>query len=249
MSDTEDKTTLKSNDENSEKNPIYSEIKNKIDQISKTRRIRIEFTDRLTTYDLKWKFIFFGINIEAVTFVLLSLTNTIETIEIWNLNIPFDLLSGIFTIYVILLQYYINGLNYNERALQVHYHQLELEDLKSQLNLLLLKMKNKDTSEKEIIEKYEQIVNQYQLALKNNENHRKIDFERRKFDEKMYEYEKELKEYEDKSKRSKNEITTKEPEKPEGKRKKDFTFDIVLIYANMILTIIMFLLIFYVVLF
>src|SRR5690625_892370 len=126
-------------DKNSAEGNIQKEIKKKIDTIDLTRKIRIRLSERLKYYSRTWKFIFFVINIEAVIFVLLSLTDTIDAINIGPLNMSFSLISGIFTIYVILLQYYINVLNYNERALHVHYHQLELEDLILQLDLLLVK--------------------------------------------------------------------------------------------------------------
>ena len=221
-------------EESSSRRNIQKEIKRKLETIDLTRKIRIRLSERLKYYSRTWKFIFFVINIEAVIFVLLSLTDTVEAIKIGPLNMSFSLISGIFTIYVILLQYYINVLNYNERALQVHYHQLELEDLILQLDLLLVKRNTTEValSENDTIEHYEQIVTQYQLALKNNENHRDLDYKRTKYDIKQYLYEEKISD-----------------EKPEGKRKKDFTLDMLLIGANMGLTVVMFLVIFYVVLF
>jgi len=214
----------------SERN-IRIEIEGQIDRIDVTRRSRIQFSKRLSRYSRKWKFIFFIINIEAVIYVLLSLTNTIETINIGFFDISFNLISGIFTIYVILLQYYVSVLNYNERALQVHYHQLELQDLKLKLQMLFIKINSKeiDLSEKEMIESYEQTIAQYQLALKNNENHRALDYKQTKYDMDMRKYDEgELK------------------EKPKGKRKKDFTLDNLLIYTNVFITTAMSIVIFYV---
>src|SRR5699024_7269503 len=133
--------------------------------------------ERLMRYSRRWRLVFFAINIEAVIFVLLSLTGTIENLQIGSFSISFSLLSGIFTIYVILLQYYINVLNYNERALRAHYHQLELRDLGLYLNMLLIKRDADgiNMTDKDLIEKNEEVVEKYQLALKNNENHRQID--------------------------------------------------------------------------
>src|SRR5690625_3506329 len=158
----------------SEVEDIHTVIMNKIKSMGNLRGSRIEASKRLENYSRKWNFILFFLNVEAIIIVLLSLTNTIETIYIGPINMSFALLSGIFTLYVILLQYYVNILNYNERALRLSYHQLEVEDLIQQLNLLKLKanLPETDIREKEVIEKYDDIVNKYQLVIKNNENHR-----------------------------------------------------------------------------
>lgn len=229
----QNKEEKQDNDSNKKRN-IEKEINNRIYKILYTRAGRIELSKRLTGYSRTWRFIFFIINIEAVIFVLLSLTGNFKNIALGPIDISFGLVSGIFTVYVILLQYYINVLNYNERALRVHYHQLELEDLIVKLELLLVKNDTKETniSKQEMIKNYEQIVAQYQLALKNNENHRTLDFKRAKYDM-------DLKNYEDGN----------IDRKPVGKRMKDFTLDQLLIYANMVLTVVMFIVLFYVVFF
>ena len=74
------------------------------------------------------------------------------------------------TIYVILLQYLINELNYNERSMKAHYHQLELNELLVKLSMLKVKIK-KDLSFDESIKKIEKVMEIYQVSLKNNENH------------------------------------------------------------------------------
>ena len=224
----------KQDKDSNKKRNIEKEINSRIYKILYTRAGRIELSKRLTGYSRTWRFIFFIINIEAVIFVLLSLTGNFKNIALGPIDISFGLVSGIFTVYVILLQYYINVLNYNERALRVHYHQLELEDLIVKLELLLVKNDTKETniSKQEMIKNYEQIVAQYQLALKNNENHRTLDFKRAKYDM-------DLKNYEDGN----------IDRKPVGKRMKDFTLDQLLIYANMVLTVVMFIVLFYVVFF
>jgi len=209
---------------------IHTVVKDKIKSMGNLRGSRIEASKRLENYSRKWNFILFFLNVEAIIIVLLSLTNTIETIYIGPINMSFTLLSGIFTLYVILLQYYVNILNYNERALRLSYHQLEVEDLIQQLNLLKLKanLPETDIREKEVIEKYDDIVNKYQLVIKNNENHRDLDYKRLKYDQAKRLHEK-----------------GKAKEAPTGKRSKDFTLDMALIYANTILAILMFGIVFY----
>jgi ABC-type multidrug transport system fused ATPase/permease subunit len=153
-----------------------SEINKKINTLNKTRNNRIEMSKRLKKYSDKWKFIFFFLNIEAVFLILLSLAG--KELVPFNINPSyFSVFSGIFSIYVILLQYYVNELNYNERFLKIHYHQLEIEDLILRLKkLILLKNSNDDKiEEKELIENFISIMFEYQTILKNNENHDPVD--------------------------------------------------------------------------
>jgi hypothetical protein len=163
---------------------VLSEVNKKINTLNKTRNNRIEMSKRLKKYSDKWKMIFFFLNIEAVIFVLLSLGGK-------NLNSnfgddSFGLISGIFSIYVILLQYYINELNYNERALKTHYHQLDIEDLILKLKTLILENNIPGTyyNEKSQMKAFNTIMHEYQSILKNNENHDEVDNEKSIFNNK-----------------------------------------------------------------
>ncbi|MBV6684748.1 SLATT domain-containing protein [Bacillus sp. JRC01] len=162
---------------------ILSEIEKKINTLNKTRNNRIEMSIRLKGYSDKWKLIFFFLNIEAVIFVLLSLSGE-EIHPLFGKSI-FSLMSGVFSIYVILVQYYINELNYNERALKVHYHQLDLEDLILKLKVLILNhnVKENTNDEKVLIESFNIIMFEYQSTLKNNENHDPVDNEKSIFNQ------------------------------------------------------------------
>jgi hypothetical protein len=137
---------------------------------------------RLKSYSEKWKLLMFALNIEAVIFVLLSLGGK-EISPIFNETI-FSVISGLFSIYVILIQYYINELNYNERALKVHYHQLDIEDLILRLKGLLIINNSQENKlgEQNMIDEYNTIMSEYQIILKNNENHDPVDYERSKQD-------------------------------------------------------------------
>lgn len=210
---------------------IQTIVKKKIKSMGNLRGSRIEASKRLENYSRKWNFLFFFLNVEAIVIVLLSLTNTVETVHIGPINMSFSLLSGVFTLYVILLQYYVNILNYNERALRLSYHELEVEDLIQQLKILELKanLSEADIREEEFIEKYDDIVTKYQLVIKNNENHRDLDYKRLQYDFMKRMHEKD-----------------ETGEALVRKRPKDFTLDIALIYANTILAIVMFCIIFYV---
>lgn len=210
------------------KNTILSEINKKINTLNKTRNNRIEMSKRLKKYSDKWKLIFFWLNIEAVIFVLLSLGG--KDVEPRFGDSAFSLISGIFSIYVILLQYYVNELNYNERALKVHYHQLDIEDLILKLKLLLLQNNSNENNgnEASLLANYNTIMYEYQLILKNNENHDSIDNAKsNKVNKKINE--------------TNNETKTIEVQDGEINGKdnqiKDFTVDNILLYFNMIVLV------------
>ncbi|MGU7367961.1 SLATT domain-containing protein [Bacillus cereus] len=161
---------------------VLKEIEKKIKTFNKTRNNRIKMSTRLNTYSEKWKLIFFFLNIEAVIFVVLSLVG--EEISQNFGNVIFNVLSGMFSIYVILIQYYINELNYRERALRVHYHQLDIEDLIIKLKKLIMEYNSEESDskvrmEKDILKYFNIIMYEYQTILKNNENHDSIDNQRR----------------------------------------------------------------------
>jgi hypothetical protein len=154
---------------------VFSEINKKINTFNKTRTNRIKMSNRLKYYSGKWKLVFFVLNIEAVIFVILSLAG--EGIHSKFNGTLFSVLSGIFSIYVILIQYYINELNYNERALKVHYHQLDIEDLILRLKKLLIHNNSQENkkNEQDVLKDFEVIMHEYQTILKNNENHEPVD--------------------------------------------------------------------------
>lgn len=155
---------------------ILNEINNKLNTLNIIRNSRIIMSERLKIYSEKWKVVFFVLNIEAVVFILLSLTG--KEINLAFTKPIFSIISGLFSIYVIMVQYYINELNYNERALKIHYHQLEIEDLILRLKILLLKNNSQENKllEKVIINNFSSIMIEYQSLLKNNENHEYIDY-------------------------------------------------------------------------
>ncbi|WHY32324.1 SLATT domain-containing protein [Cytobacillus firmus] len=203
---------------------ILSEIERKINTLNRTRNNRIEMSKRLKKYSDKWKLVFFCLNIEAVIFVLLSLGG--KEVEPSFADSDFSLIAGIFSIYVILLQYYVNELNYNERALKTHYHQLDIEDLILKLKNLLLdnNRNNSDIDEKSLLDRFDTIMFEYQSILKNNENHDSVDDAINRFTVII----------EDKDKENEN-TNKNNDENKEGSNKniKDFTVDNILLHVNM----------------
>ena len=81
-------------------------------------------------------------------------------------------LSALFSIYSLLVQNFVAKLNYNERALKLHYHQLELEDFLLELKSIIFQ---KNLNEDEKIDKYQQVMFKYQISLRGNENHSDYD--------------------------------------------------------------------------
>ncbi|MEB9907529.1 SLATT domain-containing protein [Bacillus anthracis] len=210
---------------------ILSEIEKKINTLNKTRNNRIEMSIRLKGYSDKWKLIFFFLNIEAVIFVLLSLSGK-EIHPLFGKSI-FSLMSGVFSIYVILVQYYINELNYNERALKVHYHQLDLEDLILKLKGLILNhnVKGNTNDEQALIESFNIIMFEYQSTLKNNENHDPVDNEKSKFNQiNIKLQEKKVKDLE--GKEESEDLNDAPQNELDLKEVKDFTVDNIILNLN-----------------
>lgn len=146
---------------------IHEEVEKKIYSINSVRQMRIIKSQRLYEYAAKWKTLFFWMNLEAVVFLIVSLVPDIGSEN----NIAL-IISGIFSVYTILLQYYIDSLNFNERALRLHYHQLQLEQFILELKELIFKWQ--DTKEISV-SKYLNIMRKYQLELGGYENHDEID--------------------------------------------------------------------------
>lgn len=150
--------------------PLYKEVEKKIHSINIVRTMRINKSQRLYWYAEKWKNIFFWMNLEAVVFLIVSLV----LINKMDNNISL-IVSGVFSVYTILLQYYIDSLNFNERALRLHYHQLQLEQFILELKEVIFKWQDTETMS---VEEYLNIMRKYQLELGGYENHDEIDREK-----------------------------------------------------------------------
>jgi len=150
---------------------LLEEIDKKIKTLNKTRDNRINLSERLKKYEERWKIIFFFLNFEAVFLI-------IKGLRIIDSSNDFIIISAFFSIYVILLQYFISVQNFRERSFKAHYHQLELEDLILKLKRLLIKRNDfprTDNTDGQSLAAYKEILNDYQMMLKNNENHSSVD--------------------------------------------------------------------------
>ena len=163
---------------NTEKNygalTIKDEIVKKISSIDKVRTARIISSDRLKKLSSRWNTLFFFLNFFAIILVITSL--------VVDVNKTFVMLTSCYTLYVILLQYYISVKNYDERSLRFHYHQLELENNILELKNLVYIMNKKEVDnfydEDRLIQRYNLIMDKYQLNLSNIENHISSDFKK-----------------------------------------------------------------------
>lgn len=215
---------------------ILSEIEKKINTLNITRNNRIAMSLRLKKYSERWKLVFFGMNIEAVIFVLLSISGN-------EIHFKFDgpifgVLSGIFSVYVILIQYYINELNYNERALKVHYHQLDIEDLVLRLKGLIIGNNNESNKleEKYLIDYFNTIMFEYQVILKNNENHDPVDNKKNIYENLISQSKKEVNQRQQTVEAKEKDIPTKRTKFPNSFQ--DFTIDNFVLIFNIILILI-----------
>lgn len=145
-------------------------IINKIDEWKRTRENRIHISERFKNYDSIWNILMLLMNSTAIFLVFISIKYPLR-------NGLDSVISGCFSIYIILLQYFLSNQDYKTRSLRFHYEQLEIESLRYDLKKLLhedslfLKLKQY---------KYDQIIQKYVISLKNNENHGKIDDKNRK---------------------------------------------------------------------
>ncbi|WP_172925621.1 SLATT domain-containing protein [Streptococcus sp. 1343] len=143
---------------------IDYEINLKCNSIDTVRAARINTSKRLYEYAEKWELIFLAMSIMSTGLLVYSLINPENKDRL--------ALSALFSIYSLLVQNFVAKLNYNERALKLHYHQLELEDFLLDLKSIIFQ---KSLSDDEKINKYQQIMSRYQISLRGNENHSDFD--------------------------------------------------------------------------
>lgn len=144
---------------------IDDAINKRIDEWKRTRENRIHISERFKIYDSVWNILMLLMNATAIFLVVISLKYPLKN----NLD---SVISGCFSIYIILLQYFLSNQDYKTRSLRFHYEQLEIENLRYELKELL---KKQSISKKMKQYCYNQIVQKYIISLKNNENHGKID--------------------------------------------------------------------------
>lgn len=153
---------------------IDDEIENKIFSIDIVRTARIKASGRLYKYSKSWDFLFLIMNVVSVALLITSLL----PLSI-NESKSGLMLSAFFSLYTILVQYFCSTLNYNERALKYHYHQLELENFILKLKNLLLCEKTRrpyNDMDFEKFQKYKIILEKYQISLQGYENHSDLDY-------------------------------------------------------------------------
>ncbi|AYM02185.1 SLATT domain-containing protein [Levilactobacillus brevis] len=155
---------LKNNENTTDVESIKAAIKKKADGWKRTRSNRISASERLKGYSSKWNMVTFIFNVEAVLFMVISLKYPI-------LNGIDAVISGFFSLYVILLQYFLATLNYEARALKFHYEELQIENLRLRLKQLYHSSK----SAEQLSSEYNGITREYQENLTGYENHGEID--------------------------------------------------------------------------
>lgn len=146
---------------------IVVKIEEKVKRLDVIRRSRINASERLDGYHQKWEKIMFCFNIEAVLMIIIMLLIG-ETEAIGGITqSQLVLYSSIFSIYVILLQYFVSSSNYRERALKLHYNQLDIQKCRYELEAL---------TEENTKNEYNKIIDRYQVILHTSENHRDSDY-------------------------------------------------------------------------
>lgn len=143
-------------------------IENKLKGWDRTRHNRINASERLKSYNDIWSVLTLIMNTVAIFFVFFSF-------KLHNSNGFAEIISACFSSYVILLQYFLATRDYSARSLKLHYEQLEIEDLRSELKKIQL-LPSSDLSLDE--ERISSVITRYQVSLKNSENHGAIDDKR-----------------------------------------------------------------------
>ena len=154
---------------------IDYEINLKANTIDIVRTARVLASNRLYGYSEKWELIFLIMSVLSTGLLIFSIISPENRSRL--------AISAFFSIYSLLVQNFISKINYNERALKYHYHQLELENLLLELKYILLK---KDLSEDEKFTKYKHVMSRYQISLQGYENHSEIDHKKAKKNSKKY---------------------------------------------------------------
>lgn len=147
-------------------------IQDEIRKLKIVRRARILASERLGGYANKWDMYLLWMAILSSTLLVISLLVKDE-------GLIRKVVSGCFSFYTVIIQYYVSTLNYRERALKFHYHHIEINKLKESLLGLLIQdydFKNKN-------EKFKVIVEKYDLLLQQQENHSEYDYRRAKYKE------------------------------------------------------------------
>ncbi|MBJ6744950.1 SLATT domain-containing protein [Streptococcus sp. 121] len=145
---------------------VSYEINLKAKTITTVRTARVLASERLYSYAKKWEFIFLFMNLISASLLVYSIV-----IEADSKNSL--LISSIFSIYTLFIQSFVSKLNYNERALKFHYHQLDLENFLLANKYLLLDSTGRSDEEK--LDEHEKIMKLYQLSLQGIENHSNLD--------------------------------------------------------------------------
>lgn len=158
------------------KNTINQKIEKLMYSIEVTRRARIYKCERLYDYADNWEFIILMMNVISSFLLIFAL---IRDETGYQLTI-----SACYSIYTMLMQFYYSTLNYRERGLRLHYHQLELERFVKRLEDLLIIEQQLGESEK--IKEFKNVRNLYFSALQEAENHSTEDFEQARFVVKGY---------------------------------------------------------------
>ncbi|MEX1378314.1 MAG: SLATT domain-containing protein [Eubacteriales bacterium] len=144
---------------------IVDEIKHKKDSFDKVRNARIEYSKRMRRSDNSWRISFFVSNFSAIFLFIISIYESDSTIA---------LISGAYSIYIILLQYTINEFRYHEKYILASRNELLIEKKIAKLKKLVRISSDKDSDYLE--KKYNKICDSYTKELEYFPNHSSRDF-------------------------------------------------------------------------
>ncbi|MBM7636634.1 SLATT domain-containing protein [Streptococcus saliviloxodontae] len=152
---------------------IDFKLADSIRRLKIVRKSRINTSERLGNYSSKWE-------MYLLVFSILSTILLVISIGLKDETTSRKIISGCFSMYTIILQYFVSTLNYRERALKFDYHQLEIENL-------IQDFQNIECEDEEIKKnKYPIIMEKYQILLQGQENHSDLDYRKANKEDSKY---------------------------------------------------------------
>ena len=112
----------KNNSKNSNFEKLDKMIQDEIRKLKIVRRARILASERLGGYASKWEMYLLWMAILSSALLVISLI-------VPNEGLIKKVVSGCFSMYTVIIQYYVSTLNDRERALKFHDHHIEINKL------------------------------------------------------------------------------------------------------------------------
>ncbi|WP_155287698.1 SLATT domain-containing protein [Lacticaseibacillus zhaodongensis] len=140
-------------------------IEKKLSGWDRTRHNRINASERLKSYDEKWSVLMLFMNSVAVVFLFLTFAQSKD-------DESTKIISACYSAYVLILQYFLGTRDYSARSLKLHYQQLEIESMRSDLKAIMSQTSYAFNEKERLVH---ELIRRYQISLSGSENHTPLD--------------------------------------------------------------------------